>query len=57
LRSWYLYSPMESQIVLPSEVEGSSSSDSGDNWKNAQGTTTTKKKWIPQYIDMGEIVA
>lgn len=65
LRSWYLYSPMESQIVLPSEVEGSSSSSnndsggSGGNGKNAQGTTTTKKKkkWIPQYIDMGEIVA
>ncbi|PIA99756.1 54S ribosomal protein L3, mitochondrial [Cercospora beticola] len=43
LRSWYLYSPMESQICFPSEVEGSQAGK--------------KKKWIPQYVDPGEIVA
>ncbi|USW53305.1 Putative ribonuclease III domain, double-stranded RNA-binding domain-containing protein [Septoria linicola] len=42
LRSWYLYSPMDSQIVYPSEVEGSAGK---------------RKKWIPQYVDSGEIVA
>lgn len=41
LRSWYLYSPPESEIVLPSDVEGS----------GAQ-----KKQWKPQMIDIGEII-
>lgn len=41
LRSWYLYSPPDSEIVFPSEVEGVS------------GST---KKWKPQMIDIGEII-
>ncbi|KAM3423714.1 hypothetical protein BST61_g1126 [Cercospora zeina] len=44
LRSWYLYSPMESQTCFPSDVEG-----------NEAGKG--RKKWIPQYVDPGEIVA
>lgn len=41
LRSWYLYSPAEDDIVLPSEVEG---------------TGGKGKKWKAQMVDMGEIV-
>ncbi|EME86097.1 uncharacterized protein MYCFIDRAFT_210407 [Pseudocercospora fijiensis CIRAD86] len=41
LRSWYLYSPPPSEIVLPSEVEGSSK---------------IQKVWKPQLVDPGEIV-
>ncbi|KAK3703877.1 54S ribosomal protein L3 mitochondrial [Vermiconidia calcicola] len=41
LRSWYLYSPPESEIVLPSEVEGGGAD---------------KKAWKPQMVDIGEIV-
>ena len=44
LRSWYLYSPPESEVVLPSEVEG-------------VGKGGVKKKWKPQVVDIGEIVA
>ncbi|TKA30071.1 hypothetical protein B0A50_02790 [Salinomyces thailandicus] len=44
LRSWYLYSPPESEVVLPSEVEGAVSGAKG------------KKKWKPQMVDMGEII-
>ncbi|KAF2207846.1 hypothetical protein CERZMDRAFT_71331 [Cercospora zeae-maydis SCOH1-5] len=45
LRSWYLYSPMESEICFPSDLE-----------VGGAGKKTTKK-WIPQYVDPGEIVA
>ena len=41
LRSWYLYSPPESEVMLPSEAEGSGRS---------------KKTWKPQMIDIGEVV-
>ncbi|KXT04608.1 hypothetical protein AC578_8628 [Pseudocercospora eumusae] len=41
LRSWYLYSPPPSEIVLPSEVEGSGN---------------IHKVWKPQLVDPGEIV-
>ncbi|KAF2765379.1 ribonuclease III [Teratosphaeria nubilosa] len=44
LRAWYLYSPPESDVVLPSEVEGS-----GRSRKDA-------KKWKPQMIDVGEVI-
>lgn len=45
LRSWYLYSPPESDIMLPSDVEG------------AQGRDGTKQKpFKRQMIDIGEIV-
>jgi len=44
LRSWYLYSPPDSEVVLPSEVEGAVSGTKG------------KKKWKPQMVDIGEIV-
>lgn len=40
LRSWYLYSPPEDDIVVPSDVEAGQ----------------TGKKWKPQMIDIGEIV-
>jgi dsRNA-specific ribonuclease len=40
LRSWYLYSPGEGEVVLPSDVEG-----------GAKG-----KKWRAQMVDMGEVV-
>ena len=43
LRSWYLYSPPQSDIVLPSEAEGTS-------------REMQRKKWKPQMIDIGEIV-
>jgi len=41
LRSWYLYSPPDTEIVLPSDTEG---------------TSAHTKPWKPQMIDMGEIV-
>ncbi|KAK4544583.1 hypothetical protein LTR36_004155 [Oleoguttula mirabilis] len=44
LRSWYLYSPPDTDVVLPSEVEG------------AAGTGRAKKQWKPQMVDYGEIV-
>ena len=45
LRSWYLYSPSEAEIVLPSEVVGA-------NEKGTKGY----KKWRAQMVDPGEIV-
>ena len=42
LRSWYLYSPPEEAVVLPSSMEG--------------GKSKSKKKWRPQHIDIGEVV-
>lgn len=42
LRGWYLYSPPDSDVVLPSEVEGTGSEG--------------KKKWKAQMVDPGEIV-
>ncbi|WPG97908.1 54S ribosomal protein L3, mitochondrial [Acrodontium crateriforme] len=44
LRSWYLYSPPDTQIVVPSDVEGA---------VLKQGKV---KQWKPQMVDMGEIV-
>ncbi len=44
LRSWYLYSPPDQDVVLPSEVEG------------GQGKDQRRKEWKPQMIDIGEIV-
>lgn len=44
LRSWYLYSPPNSEVVLPSEVEGAARSEK------------SKKKWKPQMVDIGEII-
>lgn len=44
LRSWYLYSPPDTEIVLPSEVEGA---DGRNN----------KKVWKAQMVDSGEIVS
>ena len=44
LRSWYLYSPPEGEVVLPSSVEG------------AEGEREGRKRWKPQMIDVGEIV-
>ncbi|KAK5121615.1 hypothetical protein LTR85_004787 [Meristemomyces frigidus] len=44
LRSWYLYSPPDSEVVLPSEVEG------------AAGTGRSKKQWKPQMVDIGEVI-
>ena len=44
LRSWYLYSPPDSEVVLPSEVEGAASGAKG------------RKKWKPQMVDIGEII-
>lgn len=41
LRSWYLYSPPESEITLPSDIEG---------------VAGAKKRWQPQMIDSGEII-
>ena len=41
LRSWYLYSPPDSQIVRPSDVESG---------------RPALSKWRPQLIDIGEIV-
>lgn len=43
LRAWYLYSPPDTDIVLPSEVEGADGRRSGKVWK-------------PQMVDPGEIV-
>ena len=40
LRSWYLYSPPDPQIMFPSDLEG---------------TDGPKKTWKAQMIDMGEI--
>lgn len=42
LRAWYLYSPPDTEIVLPSDVEGANAG---------------KVRWKPQMVDMGEIVA
>ena len=44
LRSWYLYSPPESEVVLPSSMEGGGKAKEG------------RKKWKPQHIDIGEII-
>jgi len=41
LRSWYLYSPSEAEVVLPSEVEGAGGQE---------------KRWKAQMVDPGEIV-
>lgn len=41
LRSWYLYSPPEAEVVLPSEVEGGLGKD---------------RRWRPQVVDVGEVV-
>lgn len=46
LRSWYLYSPPESDIVLPSSVEGGTAAEKAGR----------RKKWKPQHIDVGEII-
>lgn len=43
LRSWYLYSPPDTEVVLPSEVEGA-------------GAGRRKKEWKPQMVDIGEII-
>lgn len=43
LRSWYLYSPPDTEIVLPSDVEGADGRQSGKVWK-------------AQMVDPGEIV-
>lgn len=43
LRSWYLYSPPDTDIVLPSEVEGADGRRSGKVWK-------------AQMVDPGEII-
>ena len=42
LRSWYLYSPLEQQIMRPSDVLD----ETGKN-----------RRWKPQHVDIGEIVA
>lgn len=47
LRSWYLYSPPDSEVVLPSEVEGAAGN---------QRSSSTKKQWKPQMVDIGEII-
>lgn len=44
LRGWYLYSPPDTDIVLPSEVEGADGRKSGKVWK-------------AQMVDPGEIIA
>ncbi|KAI7168110.1 ribonuclease III [Hortaea werneckii] len=44
LRGWYLYSPPESEVVVPSEVEGMA----GEGRKG--------RKWKPQMVDIGEII-
>jgi hypothetical protein len=41
LRSWYLYSPSEADVVLPSDVEGAGAE---------------KTRWRSQMVDPGEIV-
>lgn len=46
LRSWYLYSPPESEVVLPSSLEGGAAKD----------REARRKKWKPQHIDIGEII-
>ncbi|RMY99345.1 hypothetical protein D0860_08318 [Hortaea werneckii] len=43
LRGWYLYSPPESEVMVPSEVEGA-----------FEGVRA--RKWKPQMVDIGEIV-
>ncbi|KAL1305291.1 hypothetical protein AAFC00_002196 [Neodothiora populina] len=40
MRSWYLYTPLAEDVVLPSEVEG----------------VNAKRTWKPQTVDIGEIV-
>ncbi|KAK4632968.1 54S ribosomal protein L3, mitochondrial [Fulvia fulva] len=40
LRAWYLYSPPDTEIVVPSDVEGGH----------------LMKRWKPQMVDMGEIL-
>lgn len=47
LRSWYLYSPPESEVMLPSSLEGGA----GKEEREAR-----RRKWKPQHIDVGEIV-
>ena len=42
LRSWYLYSPPDSEVMRPSEAEGVTGKKG-------------RKKWKPQMIDIGEI--
>ncbi|KAH9826068.1 Double-stranded RNA binding motif [Teratosphaeria destructans] len=44
MRAWYLYSPPENDVVLPSEVEG------------AGGSRKGAKVWKPQMIDVGEVI-
>lgn len=44
LRSWYLYSPPDSEVVLPSEME------------RAGEVEGRRKKWKSQLVDIGEIV-
>ena len=46
LRSWYLYSPPDSEIVLPSSLEGGAAAEKEGK----------RKKWKPQHIDIGEII-
>lgn len=46
LRSWYLYSPPQSEVMLPSSQEGATGADKA----------ARRKKWKPQHIDVGEII-
>ncbi|KAI6787165.1 hypothetical protein D0861_08665 [Hortaea werneckii] len=52
LRGWYLYSPPESEVVVPSEVEGSVVGGGG----TGEEGTRRARKWKPQMVDMGEII-
>ncbi|KAI7362538.1 ribonuclease III [Hortaea werneckii] len=52
LRGWYLYSPPESEVVVPSEVEGAvggAGNGEGEGGRRA-------RKWKPQMVDIGEII-
>jgi len=43
LKGWYLYSPPE--VMRPSEMEGNMGAAGGE-----------KRRWVPNYIDAGEVI-
>jgi len=43
LKGWYLYSPPE--VMRPSEMEGNTGAAGGE-----------KRRWVPNYIDAGEVI-
>ncbi|EMC96633.1 hypothetical protein BAUCODRAFT_148213 [Baudoinia panamericana UAMH 10762] len=53
LRSWYLYSPPETEICLPSDAEGLASISKGRGKANHK---EANMPWKPQMIDIGEII-